>query len=424
MNHKPIPARLHPIASEQTEDLARPVTFDASQWQLVPKVPTGEMIVAGNNKKNYCIASDVYTAMLAAAPTPAAQSAGQEAVAYIHPDTLAMLRDGKSGHVWASEGMQKQRVPLYAAPVNAAGLTAIRYPDACIPQTDDSSFEFADGPDSEGFKGPRPWNGFAADAPQMGEGIDAPSISPTFEQARDALCDALDAYPPKRSAAPVNGGEREKSLTPHGADVEQMLDADERKPWASEGEHFGGGNQELPSETVAHLKAERAADAPQVGNAPNMRSALQQALMALTGYLPAHRNAVTDAAIASARAALSSPAKVGGDEREAAFSKIMGDPSMPDSDETTYDMWLFDKAWDAATEARAALSAEGGEDKRDAERLDWMCQHSAYMAFSRDGEVCWVVMQDDEERRGATSDVYDTTREAIDAAIAAKLAEE
>jgi hypothetical protein len=38
-----------------------------------------------------------------------------------------------------------------------------------------------------------------------------------------------------------------------------------------------------------------------------LRSALEQAHMALIGYLPAHRNAVTDAAIEAARTALSQP---------------------------------------------------------------------------------------------------------------------
>ncbi len=41
--------------------------------------------------------------------------------------------------------------------------------------------------------------------------------------------------------------------------------------------------------------------------------ALEQCLMALTGYLPAHRNAVTDAAIENARAALAQRAGMGED---------------------------------------------------------------------------------------------------------------
>ena len=47
-----------------------------------------------------------------AAPQPAVAAP----VAWIHPDTLNMLADGKSGHVWASQGLTNQRVPLYAAP--------------------------------------------------------------------------------------------------------------------------------------------------------------------------------------------------------------------------------------------------------------------------------------------------------------------
>ncbi|VVE78135.1 hypothetical protein [Pandoraea sputorum] len=91
------------------------VTFDASQYQLVPKVPTEEMLKAGSNKKNYGITSDVYVAMLAAAPTPAAQSAGQEAVFRLrkHDDDFDV-------EVQAStfNKMPKGDYFLYAAPVN------------------------------------------------------------------------------------------------------------------------------------------------------------------------------------------------------------------------------------------------------------------------------------------------------------------
>ena len=48
------------------------VTFDENVWQLVPKVPTREMIEQGNAAMAYdCCsgdASDAYQAMLAAAP--------------------------------------------------------------------------------------------------------------------------------------------------------------------------------------------------------------------------------------------------------------------------------------------------------------------------------------------------------------------
>lgn len=46
------------------------------------------------------------------------------------------------------------------------------------------------------------------------------------------------------------------------------------------------------------------------GEQTSLRRALEQAYMALIGYLPAHRNAMTDAAIEAARAALAQPALV------------------------------------------------------------------------------------------------------------------
>ena len=50
------------------------VTFDESVWQLVPKVPTREMIEQGNAAMAYdCCsgdASDAYQAMLSATPKP------------------------------------------------------------------------------------------------------------------------------------------------------------------------------------------------------------------------------------------------------------------------------------------------------------------------------------------------------------------
>lgn len=46
------------------------------------------------------------------------------------------------------------------------------------------------------------------------------------------------------------------------------------------------------------------ANARLIAAAPDLVEALQRALMALTGYLPGHRNEVTDAAIEHAHAAL------------------------------------------------------------------------------------------------------------------------
>jgi hypothetical protein len=101
------------------------VTFDASQWQLVPKVPTGEMLKAGNNKKNYGIASDVYTTMLDAAPTPAAQSAGQEAV----PVGRVQVGDGSITFIPDADAWRmgdEYEVFTNAAPVNGGERTPIK----------------------------------------------------------------------------------------------------------------------------------------------------------------------------------------------------------------------------------------------------------------------------------------------------------
>ncbi|WP_287497439.1 hypothetical protein [Pandoraea sp. CB10b_02] len=67
--------------------------------------------------------------------------------------------------------------------------------------------------------------------------------------------------------------------------------------------------------------------------------------------------------------------------------------------------------------------------RTDTERLDWMAQRGAYVAHSHDGERCWVMIEDPDEDSGrqfvraATKRSYDSTREAIDAAIAASQAD-
>lgn len=91
------------------------VTFDASRWQIVPKVPTDEMRDAGNvHVRNRSVLYDAWKSMLAAAPTPAAQSAGQEAVAEVrdNPDDIGSIIE-TLGERPLPVGMK-----LYAAPVN------------------------------------------------------------------------------------------------------------------------------------------------------------------------------------------------------------------------------------------------------------------------------------------------------------------
>lgn len=77
---------------------------------------------------------------------------------------------------------------------------------------------------------------------------------------------------------------------------------------------------------------------------------------------------------------------------------------------------------DAVALLRAHVAAEvakaTGELLNDKERLDWLIANSAYVAHSRDGEVCWLMMRPDEESDFETvpGTTRITARESIDAA--------
>lgn len=70
----------------------------------------------------------------------------------------------------------------------------------------------------------------------------------------------------------------------------------------------------------------------------------------------------------------------------------------------------------------AVLSARAVE-KKDAERLDFMSQHSAFISHSLDGDVCSVWTFDEDGHRipfrGWPQRSFDSVREAIDDAIRA-----
>jgi antitoxin (DNA-binding transcriptional repressor) of toxin-antitoxin stability system len=134
------------------------VTFDALCSEIVESLQCN--CDGRDQDGNACIAISDATAIIeelferCASPTPAAQSAGQEAVAWRDAIDAAVQ---VLSHIEAGDD-----VFVGQASEAIAGLTAI---------------------------------------------LRAPSIPPTFEQARDALCNALDAYPPKRIVAPVNSSE-------------------------------------------------------------------------------------------------------------------------------------------------------------------------------------------------------------------------
>ncbi|WP_160286349.1 hypothetical protein [Pseudomonas knackmussii] len=79
-------------------------------------------------------------------------------------------------------------------------------------------------------------------------------------------------------------------------------------------------------------KAWRARAAIEHGSHASLRGALEQALMALIGYLPAHRNAVTDAAIEAARSALEQPSPAPELERTEVVATLFAPNEKADGD--------------------------------------------------------------------------------------------
>ena len=94
------------------------VTFDAETQQIVPKVPTEAMRDAGNvYVRNRSVLFHAWKDMLAAAPTPAAQSEGQEAV----PVGCVQVGDGSITFIPDADAWRmgdEYEVFANAAPVN------------------------------------------------------------------------------------------------------------------------------------------------------------------------------------------------------------------------------------------------------------------------------------------------------------------
>ncbi|OXS92671.1 hypothetical protein [Pandoraea apista] len=232
------------------------VTFDASQWQLVPKEPTQDMVTAGFEsepdeafsepkvweafeKLSGCQqaahkATLCYRAMLEHAPTPAAQSAGQEAVAWPILKGVGKI----DGDGWKDTTKVGQIVYVWNAELPA--------------------------PNMEG-QFPRIGNEIWSASTKQYDFTPA-----TMEEIRDFFTTHF---------ASVNGGEREAAYEPYSAsdftklvaenaglklDVQrlekQLLELNEELHVADlEREHFGDPDKRTG------IYAQRAADAPQVG---------------------------------------------------------------------------------------------------------------------------------------------------------------
>ncbi|WP_353191373.1 hypothetical protein [Pandoraea pnomenusa] len=103
------------------------VAFDASQWQLVPKVPTNDMFAAAMMYNEIQEIEDDpdtvenlridWNLMLGAAPTPAAQSAGQEPV--YQTQRIMGGWDDVTQAEFARTHESRRRI-VYAAPVNGS----------------------------------------------------------------------------------------------------------------------------------------------------------------------------------------------------------------------------------------------------------------------------------------------------------------
>ena len=170
--------------------------------------------------------------------------------------------------------------------------------------------------------------------------------------------------PPRCDAAPVNGGKREVLgyVTKSAADYFVNRGS---------GHKYGEGlciAYKRHNDTDMMVYVERAADAQQVGDLAAVRAAIAaygQACYESRDHTVMDN--LRDKLLGLFnRAALTSPAKVGGDEREAyradmiaAGAKDLGNGTWEwDGGDFLFQLWR---------QARAALSADGGEDKRDAE---------------------------------------------------------
>ena len=274
------------------------VTFDASQWQLVPKKPTQDMVTAGFEsepdeafsepkvweafeKLSGCQqaahkATLCYRAMLEHAPTPAAQSAGQEAV-------FTLRKRGDDFDVTnitpGYSALPEGEYALYAAPVN--------------------------GGERECGNADCGW------------------VGPTSETVH-----------PKHDRSTLLCPRCHETTESNAADAQQV-----------------GGDRDAIAELIGRLEA---------------KYGLEFTVTKRTGEKTHHvgfdRHPLIGRAVDYLRAAITSPAKVGGDERERVDRQTIIEWL------DVLDIEVTDRQLDGLFHAaRAPLSADGG-DRKDAER--------------------------------------------------------
>ncbi|PTE00836.1 hypothetical protein [Pandoraea apista] len=439
------------------------VTFDASQWQLVPKEPTQDMVTAGFEsepdeafsepkvweafeKLSGCQqaahkATLCYRAMLEHAPTPAAQSAGQEAIYQLkctQNDVTFwgdVTRETYEGHELVGDATMRRivyRVP-YATPVSVSEPVAWAVFDnehLVATVIDLAARKAAESVGYTlrplGFSGATPVNG--------GERVKyAPKPVPvnaawTRHQSGDSEWWSYGRWQARKHGDRKHGDKwvlthngdefardeylsvvmRRASEPNVGADPQQSFlgkwsDTIKQMPMGgADAQQVGGDDRRVLYAILDHLN-------DSVAVCEQCHHSEPTSDMDVTSDLRAYLNG-QDSWLAKT-AALTSPAKVGGDEREAfereyadhgdsAFVRVGESYTSP----VTNALWM---GW----QARAALSADGGE----------------ALTITDEMAEAWAVRHDIEDtlinaaqRRSAIEDARTIEHAFDDAAIAAK----
>lgn len=383
-----------------------------SSWQDEPKGP---------------YLSDIITAartILAAAPTPAAQSAGQEAVAITDAEILGVwaLHDLKPEP--DSETILSFARDILAAPVNGGE----RETEAA--QTEAYRKGVADGR-LEAEQRLR-----AADAPQVGGQWSIEARSPDIAHIVDVTGKWISSCY-KAEAAAIVAAHNAALSSPAKVDEFNKATKDQiAAVLLHSNERTLGQDVQLDAYLAGHDPAKVGGEFEfdYLGTSYTVHGRDD----ALRAFSSLYRRFIEVTAEAS---------KVGGDEQDE-IARIYN--ALPKGVVQPCGWLKFDDVQHFVNAARAALSADtercewcvpagpwrrafeyaalsaDGGDRKDAERLDFMIEQQAWVQWTvRDGSIrqCQVYTQDEDENYHILSGedrFFSTPREAIDAAIAAK----